>query len=164
MLPGLLTAVALTSLVLEHQGSRQQAQQLCTGLVALRRVASSQTRELNPCSLHWQMDSYLLYYQGSSICLCLKALKQGLVMLPYVKAIFVTLNSKLKAVYNLPITVKHGHAWECKDPLKIPHEHVAVEWLCNYKLEASSTSVISVFSRKSESFWKTGLSHWFARQ
>ena len=57
MLPGLLIAVALTSLVVELRGSRQQAQQLwCTGLVALSRVASSQTRELNPCSLHWQVD------------------------------------------------------------------------------------------------------------
>ena len=67
------------------------------------------------------MDSYLLYQQGSPISLCLKALKQIPVMQPYVKPIFVTLNSKLTAVYNLPITVKHGHAWEYKDPLENNH-------------------------------------------
>ena len=43
--------------------------------------------------LPWQMDSYLLYQRGSPISLCLKALKQILVMQPYVKPIFVPLNA-----------------------------------------------------------------------
>ena len=35
------------------------------GLVALRHMESSWTRQMNSCTLHWEADCYPLYYQGS---------------------------------------------------------------------------------------------------
>lgn len=41
-------------------------------------------------------------------------------MLPYVKAIFLMLNNKLKTVYNLPVTLQHlGMNESAKTPMKI---------------------------------------------
>ena len=49
-------------------GSRTQAQELWhMALIALRHMGYSQTRDGNPCLLHWQVDSLLftLCHQGS---------------------------------------------------------------------------------------------------
>ena len=53
---------------LRRAGSRAYGlQQLWhMGLAALQHVQSSQTRDQNPCSLHWQVDSYRLYHPGSA--------------------------------------------------------------------------------------------------
>ena len=46
-------------LLLQHTGSTVVAY----GLSCFRHVGSSQTRGFNPRALHWQVDSYPLYYQ-----------------------------------------------------------------------------------------------------
>ena len=56
ILRGLLIAVALTSLV-EHGGSRHTGSVVVVHRFSCSEACgSSQTRELNPCSLHWQVD------------------------------------------------------------------------------------------------------------
>ena len=57
-------------------GSRAQAQSLCcTGSVAPTHVGSGfPNRGSNPCSLHWQAESYPLCHQGSPPCFLLLSL------------------------------------------------------------------------------------------